>query len=182
MPSKIGNLPLCIEIHFLNHQSDHYMKEITGILLALAFLWSSCQEVDTSVQKTGGPNSELIRNPASANLPLDTNQLARITFDEPEFYFGTVNEGDEVNHVFRFTNTGKIPLTILKCRSSCGCTVPEWPEEPIPPGGTGEIKATFDTSGKGKEGEQKKSITVTANTYPNETKVALKGIINPVKD
>ncbi|HAD11713.1 MAG TPA: DUF1573 domain-containing protein, partial [Saprospirales bacterium] len=65
------------------------------------------------------------------------------------------------------------------CRSSCGCTVPEWPEEPIPPGGTGEIKAKFDTEGKMKE--QKKTITVTANTYPNETKIMLKGMVTPVK-
>lgn len=140
-----------------------------------------CCQNDTSTQenKALGPNSELIRNPASANMPMDTNQLARIVFEEKDFDFGTVNEGDVVEHTFRFTNTGKIPLTILKCRSSCGCTVPEWPEEPIPPGGTGEIKAKFDTEGKIKE--QKKTITVTANTYPNETKIMLKGMVNPVK-
>jgi len=121
----------------------------------------------------------MIRNPATANMPTDTNQLARIIFEQPEFLFGTVNEGDMVEHVFKFTNTGTIPLTILKCRSSCGCTVPEWPEEPIPPGGTGEIKAKFNTEGK--MNDQKKSITVTANTYPNESKVVLKGFVTPVK-
>ncbi|MBN8677026.1 MAG: DUF1573 domain-containing protein [Chitinophagales bacterium] len=158
------------------------MKYFVICLFSLALTWVSCQsDANVSQDQKGGPNSELIRNPASANFPTDTNQLARIVFDEKEFYFGTVNEGDEVNHVFRFTNTGKIPLTILNCKSSCGCTVPEWPEEPIPPGGTGEIKAKFDTSGKGKDGETKKMITVTANTYPNQTKITLKGIINPVK-
>ncbi|HAD11712.1 MAG TPA: hypothetical protein DCF33_04650, partial [Saprospirales bacterium] len=111
-------------------------------MFLLLLILVSCQnDTNTQENKALGPNSELIRNPASANMLMDTNQLARIVFDEKDFDFGTVNEGDVVEHTFRFTNTGKIPLTILKCRSSCGCTVPEWPEAPIPPGGPGEIKA-----------------------------------------
>ncbi len=157
------------------------MKNSLFLLLVIALSWTSCKNDSASVQEIrgGGPNSELIRNPATANMPTDTNHLARITFEQPEFDFGTVNEGAVVEHTFKFTNTGKVPLTILKCRSSCGCTVPEWPEEPIPPGGTGEIKAKFNTEGKTQE--QKKSITVTANTYPNESKVMLKGMVNAVK-
>ena len=156
------------------------MKNSLFLLLMLALTWASCQSDGTALEKrAGGPNSDLVRNPATANMPTDTNQLARILFEEPEFNFGTVKEGEIVEHIFKFTNTGKVPLTILKCRSSCGCTVPEWPEEPIPPGGTGEIKAKFDTEGKSLE--QKKSITVTANTYPNESKVVLKGMVTPVK-
>lgn len=157
------------------------MKNSLFLLLILAFAWTACQNDSAGVQETrgGGPNSELIRNPATANMPTDTNLLARITFEQAEFDFGTVNEGDVVEHTFKFTNTGKVPLTILKCRSSCGCTVPEWPEEPIPPGGIGEITAKFNTEGKTRE--QKKSITVTANTYPNESKVMLKGMVNAVK-
>ncbi|MFN0212698.1 MAG: DUF1573 domain-containing protein [Saprospiraceae bacterium] len=158
------------------------MKNSLFFLLFFAFVGNSCKNDNGSAlqeNKRGGPNSEMIRNPATANMPTDTNQLARISFEQAEFDFGTVNEGTVVEHTFKFANTGKVPLTILKCRSSCGCTVPEWPEEPIPPGGTGEITAKFNTEGK--TNEQKKSITVTANTYPNESKVLLKGIVNPVK-
>jgi hypothetical protein len=157
------------------------MRNRLFLLLLTALSWASCKNDPGAVQEIrgGGPNSELIRNPATANMPTDTNQLARITYEQAEFVFGTVNEGDVVEHVFRFTNTGKVPLTILKCRSSCGCTVPEWPEEPIPPGGTGEIKAKFNTEGK--MNDQKKSITVTANTYPNESKLVIKGFVTPVK-
>ncbi len=157
------------------------MKNSLFLISILAISWASCKN-DGGVQeiRDGGPNSDLVRNPATANMPTDTNQLARITFEQAEFDFGTVNEGQIVEHVFKFTNTGKVPLTILKARSSCGCTVPEWPEEPIPPGGTGELKAKFNTEGKVRE--QKKSITVTANTYPNESKVVLKGVVNPVKE
>ena len=157
------------------------MKKNLFLLVLIALAWISCKNDTGGVQEIrgGGPNSELIRNPATANMPTDTNQLARIQYDEPEFDFGTVNEGDIVEHTFKFTNVGKVPLTILKCRSSCGCTVPEWPDEPIPPGGTSEIRAKFNTEGKGRE--QKKSITVTANTYANDSKLVLKGVVNPVK-
>ena len=154
------------------------MKSNLFLLLMLALAWASCKN-DGVQEAHGGPNSDLVRNPATANLPTDTNQLARIVYEQPEFEFGTVDEGQIVEHVFKFTNAGKVPLTILKCRSSCGCTIPEWPEEPIPPGGTGEIKAKFNTEGKSQQ--QKKTITVTANTYPNDTRVQLKGVVNPVK-
>ena len=157
------------------------MKNIFLISLLAAFAWSACNNDASGVQQVeGGPNSDMIKNPATANLPTDTNQLARITFDEPEFNFGTVNEGEVVTHSFTFTNTGKVPLTILKARSTCGCTVPEWPEEPIPPGGTGEISAKFNTEGK--QNSQTKTITVTANTYPNETRVKITGMVTPVSE
>ena len=157
------------------------MKNSLFLLFVLAFFAGSCKNDPNAPQpvRTGGPNSELIRNPATANMPTDTSQLARIVFEQEEFDFGTVNEGEIVDHTFKFTNTGKVPLTILSAKSSCGCTVPEWPEEPVPPGGTGVVRAKFNTTGK--LNEQKKSITITANTYPNMTKVRLKGIVNPVK-
>ena len=148
------------------------------LLLGIALASTACKRDGEQVKGIAagdGPNSSLIRNPASADLPTDTNQLARITFPEATFDFGTVKEGMVVEHKFQFTNSGKTPLTILKARSSCGCTVPEWPEEPIPPGGTGEITAKFNTDGR--VGDQRKAIYVLANTYPNETKIELRGTV-----
>lgn len=136
----------------------------------------ACKNDHEGVQEIkGGANSDMVRNPVTANLPTDTNQLARIVYEEHEFDFGEAKEGDIVKHVFKFTNVGKVPLTILKARSSCGCTVPEWPEEPIAPGASGEIVAKFNTDGK--IGHQAKKIYVTANTYPNETEVVVKGVV-----
>jgi hypothetical protein len=151
------------------------MKNILFPLLFAGLIWSSCQNGGDGVQeiRNSGPNSTLIRNPATADQPLDTNQLARIVYQESEFDFGTAKEGDIVEHVFKFTNKGKVPLIIQKCRSSCGCTIPEWPPEPIPPGGSGEVKAKFNTTGK--KDFQHKIIYVTANTFPNETTVLLQG-------
>lgn len=155
------------------------MKHSLFLCFIAVLSWAGCKNDNSeSVQRmTDGPNAGLVHNPVTANQPIDTSQLARITYEEAEFDFGQATEGDVVVHQFKFTNTGKVPLTILKARSSCGCTIPEYPEEPVPPGGTGVITAKFNTEGK--HNEQKKIIHITANTYPNETSVLLKGFVNP---
>jgi len=127
------------------------------------------------IKLDGASNSAIVRNPVSANAPTDTINIAKITFEETEFDFGDVDEGAMVEHVFRFTNTGKIPLLISDARSTCGCTVPLWPKEPIAPGQGGEIKIKFDT--KDKTGLQKKPVTITANTYPATTTLRVLGVV-----
>ncbi|HMQ45857.1 MAG TPA: DUF1573 domain-containing protein [Saprospiraceae bacterium] len=120
-------------------------------------------------------NSDIIRNPVSASAPTDTVNVAKMSFEESEYDFGEVDEGAVVNHTFKFVNSGKVPLIISAARSTCGCTVPEWPKDPIPPGESGEIKVKFDSTNKANA--QTKPITITANTYPSETKVMLKGFV-----
>lgn len=140
-------------------------------LLALA----ACKNDPKNSSESGGPNSSMINNPVTANLPTDTTQLARIRFSEMEYDFGEVKEGDAVVHRFQFSNTGQVPLTILKAYAGCGCTVPEWPQDPIPPGGNGEIMVKFKSEGK-KDG-QNKAVKVVANTYPNETTLRIKAFV-----
>ena len=84
------------------------------------------------------------------------------SFSEYEWDFGTIDEGDKVEHTFTFTNTGTNPLVLETCKGSCGCTVPTCPKEPIPPGGTGEIGVVFNS--KGKKNKQTKRVTITCNT------------------
>ena len=67
-------------------------------------------------------------------------------FSKTEHDFGTINEGDVVEHEFTFTNTGKAPLVVTNAKGSCGCTVPKKPEGPIAPGETGEIQVKYDTN------------------------------------
>lgn len=98
---------------------------------------------------------------------VDPATAANVVFAENEFDFGTLEEGEKVEHVFKFENTSANPLTISNARGSCGCTVPEWPKEPIAPGESGEIKVKFDS--KGKKGKQNKTVTITANTIPGNT-------------
>jgi hypothetical protein len=100
-----------------------------------------------------------------------------LKFKEPLFRFKPVKEGEEVTHSFAFTNTGKSDLLISYASASCGCTVPEWPKEPIAPGESGVIKATFNTEGK--QGKQNKKIVITANTKPELTEVHLEGEVLP---
>ena len=99
------------------------------------------------------------------------------SFEDTEFDFGTVNEGDIVNHTYLFTNTGKSPLVIDKATASCGCTVPDWPKQPIGAGETGEIKIRFDT--RNKPNQQIKIISIIANTEPTLTRLRIKGFVTP---
>jgi hypothetical protein len=140
---------------------------------------SAVSEKSLEEIKQEGPikNADIIRNPVSASEPLDTVNVAKMSFEETQFDFGEVDEGAVVEHVFNFKNTGKTPLIISSARSTCGCTVPEWPKDPIPPGAGGEISVRFNTQNK--KNEQTKPITITANTYPKTTKVFISGFVNP---
>lgn len=104
--------------------------------------------------------------------------LPEMTFVSKEYDFGTINEGDEIDAVFEFTNTGKSDLIITRAKASCGCTVPEWPrDKAIKPGEKSEIKAHFRS--KGKRNKQNKSITLTTNTASGKEVVYLKGYVTP---
>ncbi len=71
--------------------------------------------------------------------------LPKIKFAETEHDFGEADQKVSIEHIYKFQNIGTAPLLIKNVRSTCGCTVPKWPKEPIPPGGTGEIKVIFKT-------------------------------------
>jgi hypothetical protein len=103
-----------------------------------------------------------------------------MTFAEPTFDFGNIMDGDKVEHVFSFQNTGKEPLIISNAKGSCGCTVPQWPKDPIKPGDSGEIKVVYNSKNKGKVGgkNETKTVTITANTNPPETRLIIKGIVD----
>jgi hypothetical protein len=98
-------------------------------------------------------------------------------FAESSHDFGTIDQGTENKKIFEFTNTGSEPLVIENAKGSCGCTVPEWPKEPIPPGGTGEIKVVYKP-GKQKN-QQKKNVTITANTQPSKTVLTISANVTP---
>ena len=82
-----------------------------------------------------------------------------------------------VEHTYSFKNTDEAPLIIQSAQPSCGCTVPDWSKDPIPVGGTGFVKAKFDTNGK--PNAQNKTITVTANTWPKQTVLRFKAMVLP---
>jgi len=100
-----------------------------------------------------------------------------MNFESLEHDYGVIDAGEKVNHKYKFSNTGSEPLIISNAKGSCGCTVPNWPKEPIPPGGTGGIDVVFDS--KGKKGKQSKRVTITANTSPAQTFLTIKGEVTP---
>ena len=162
------------------------MRKILLGLVAIVLIASACsdgvshsEQDERSVKEIKEqPNlneAAAIRNAIQNKMPEDTVNIGKFTFEATSHDFGTVKEGDVVEHVFKFTNTGKAPISISNARGSCGCTVPEWPKEPIDPGASNEIKVRFNS--KGKSGRQVKPVTITANTWPAETRVQLVGTI-----
>ncbi len=100
-----------------------------------------------------------------------------MTFNEKEHDFGTINEGDKVETVFEFTNTGGGDLLITKAVGSCGCTVPEYPKEAIKEGEKGTIKVSFNSHNK--HGKQNKNVTLTTNTKNGAEIIKIKADVTP---
>ena len=82
-------------------------------------------------------------------------------FAEPEWDFGTIQQGESVEHAYIFTNEGTAPLTVTEAKSSCGCTVPTFTRDPVPPKGRGEIHVRFNSHGR--RGHQSKTVTIRSN-------------------
>lgn len=159
------------------------MLRTFAFLLATSLLFSCGNDSNEGGElveeiQAEGKISSIIRSPITASGDADTVNVARMEFEELEFDFGEVKEGEVIEHTFKFTNTGKIPLLISHASSTCGCTIPEWPEEAIGPGEDGEILVKFNT--KNKPNKQEKTVSVIANTYPSLNKVLVKGFVNPV--
>lgn len=103
--------------------------------------------------------------------------FAVFKFEQMEFDFGEIKEGEVVEHTFRFTNIGEVPLVIQKATATCGCTVPEWPKQPVSSGESGEIKVKFNS--KGRKNLQTKYVNILANTSPGQTRLKITGNITP---
>ncbi|KOF02693.1 DUF1573 domain-containing protein [Roseivirga seohaensis] len=158
-------------------------------LVALLFIASSCGNADmekrlATLERRVNQleNGGVVRN--NGTLPAQTvvnnpeqNLSANAAFkwDQTLYNFGTIQQGEVVNHTFKFTNSGTEPLSIQSASASCGCTVPSYSREPIAPGGTGEIVVRFDS--KGKTGQQSPVITIVANTNPKQTRLSLRGFV-----
>jgi Protein of unknown function (DUF1573). len=121
--------------------------------------------------------------PAATAAPTEEKPegpLPTLQYETMDHDFGTINEGQKVSYTYKIKNTGQAPLIIQSAQPSCGCTVPDWSREPIPVGGTGFVKAEFDSNGK--PGVNNKTITVTANTWPKVSTIRFKAMVTPKAD
>jgi len=138
-----------------------------GFALTLAFV--SCKEDASKKINTANVEAAADRDAAAKNVPV-------MTFEKSEHDFGSITQGTAQQTVFKFTNTGNAPLIITNAKSTCGCTVPEYPKKSIASGETGELVVKFNGSG---QNEVTKTITVTANTAKGTELLKIKAFVNP---
>jgi hypothetical protein len=132
-------------------------------------------QASAAAPSTVAPDANQLTQTAESAVNKSNGKMTVLKFDEMSYSWGKIKEGEKMTHNFKFTNTGTNDLIISDARGSCGCTVPEWPKEPIKPGKSGDLKVVFDS--KGKPGEQSKTVTVTANTEPSNTVIMIKGTV-----
>jgi hypothetical protein len=140
---------------------------IVGLVSMVAF--TSCKDNASSKIKTDNVVEAAVRDEAAKAVPV-------MSFEKAEYDFGTIEQGTPQEAIFLFTNTGNAPLIITDAKSSCGCTVPNPPKDPIAPGETGELKVNFNGSG---QNQVTKTITVTANTEKGSEILRIKAFVNP---
>src|SRR3982751_5703956 len=111
---------------------------------------------DNKSGATPAPTTQTPATPAAENKNAPDFKFEFETYD-----FGTIKQGDKVTYDFAFVNSGKEPLIISEAHGSCGCTVPQWPKEPIAKGAKGIIHVEFNSTGK--MGMQDKTVKITSN-------------------
>ncbi|WP_318311489.1 DUF1573 domain-containing protein [Flagellimonas crocea] len=146
------------------------MKRITTIfslIMVVALTSVSCKDKASEKIVADNVESAVSRDEADKMVPV-------MTFDKMEHDFGTIQRGTPQEFAFSFTNTGNAPLIITDAKSSCGCTVPNPPKEPIAPGETGELVVRFNGSG---QNQVTKTITVNANTAKGSEILRIKAFV-----
>jgi hypothetical protein len=144
-------------------------KSVLIVAILSVFAFSSCK--DNAADKV---NEENVATAEARDA--ESGKFPTITFEESIFDFGTIDQGTNVEHVFKFKNTGEAPLMIVNAKSSCGCTVPEYTKEPVAPGAEGQLLVKFNGSG---QNQVSKTVTLTTNTKAGTETLTIKAFVNP---
>ncbi len=144
-------------------------KVFIALGLIGVFVFTSCKENASS--KVSAEKVEV-----AAERDLEAKNLPQMSFEKIEHDFGTIIQGTPQETIFTFTNTGSAPLIITSATSSCGCTVPNPPKDPIAPGEDGELLVRFNGTG---QNQVTKTITVNANTEKGKEILRIKAFVNP---
>src|ERR1043165_358609 len=147
------------------------MKKVFAIVLSTVMVLGifSCRK----------PGEKPLGQKLEAELLKDTTSIA-FANDDTTFAFGTIMQDDKVHHTFKLVNTGDKNLIIAHAFGSCGCTVPEYPKDPVKPCDTANIAVTFNSAGK--KGEQHKNVTIVCNTLKRNEMVYLTGFVKTEED
>ena len=141
------------------------MKYNFLILFILTICFIGCK-------KNNNISSDIVNNPASIENNKISTSNAVIKFETTEHDFGDIMEGEKVSYSFKFNNVGKNDLVITSVSTTCGCTVTDFPKDPLKPGESGTIEVTFNSSGR--SGKQVKVITVATNANPSMSQLTIK--------
>ncbi|GMN07294.1 DUF1573 domain-containing protein [Croceitalea sp. MTPC5] len=148
------------------------MKKAVAFLSVFTLLFISVSCKDKAASKVVADNVE-----NASNRDEVAKKIPVMSFDKAEHDFGQIVQGTPQETIFTFTNTGDAPLIITDAKSSCGCTVPQYPKNtPIAPGESGEMVVKFNGSG---QNQVTKTITVTANTAKGSELLRIKAFVNP---
>jgi hypothetical protein len=160
------------------------LLSVFALVLVLA---SACEKKDDQAAKIQALEDKIakLENNGTSITPVnaqtstsaDPSTLGAFGFSEEEYDFGTINEGQVIEHIFNFTNNGQSPLVISNITASCGCTSPEWTKTPVNPGEKGFVKVVFNSTAK--SGAQAPTVTIQANTNPTVTRLRMKGSVTP---
>lgn len=139
------------------------------LVITVASVMFSC---GTSTESS---DANIIESSSTADNPNGKGQEPLMTFDHDTWDFGNMTEGEVVEHDFSFKNTGGKPLLISDVQATCGCTIPEWPREPIRPGQEGIIKIRFNSAGKSENID--KHVTIFSNANPVKKELGFKAYV-----
>ena len=142
------------------------MRTLQFIALIIVLILLSCMSDERKI------TTDFVKNPLSA-APNHMVSMPKIQMEEDSYDFGNIIQGELVAHEFVVRNIGNDKLLINSAKGSCGCTVPVWPKEPILPGEEATIKVTFNSAGR--EGVQRKTVTLVTNVIPNTKVITIKG-------
>jgi len=104
----------------------------------------AARENITSVTGDVSPSAAAGADAAAVDVP--AGPTTAVEWTDKEFDYGVVEQGEKVTHLYTFKNVGDEPLIISNAKGSCGCTVPQWPKDPVLPGESGEIKVQWRSS------------------------------------
>ncbi|MFT7072330.1 DUF1573 domain-containing protein [Patiriisocius sp. Uisw_017] len=142
-------------------------NSILIVAVTALFVFTSCKEKAADSVSDTNVTAAADRDSKAGEYPV-------MTFAEKEYDFGELAQGTAVEHIFKFTNTGKSNLVIVDAKSSCGCTVPTFTDKPVAPGESGELLVKFNGSGKN---QVSKTVTITANTEAGKETLLIKAFV-----
>jgi hypothetical protein len=151
------------------------LNYLSVLSIAIIVLLAACGS-----KKSDGFDAKIDTDVVKHDVNDESSDKAEITFEETNFDFGTIKEGEKITHAYKFKNTGSADLIIGDARGSCGCTVPKYPTQPIEPGETGVIDVEFNSAGK--HGKQKKTISLVTNSIPSTKILTITGEVNPITE